>query len=119
MERHEMIFLGIVILVIALLVIYEALIQNRLKEKARSAEWKRDMWESEYKRIRVELETVMQRDAARVSHHVYIRDQQIEDLENQLEDTIRRYEKELRKWEQKYKVLEDLINKHWPNAAKK
>ena len=119
MAKHEIIFLGLGVLLIAAVVLYEAFIQNGLKEKLRSAEWKRDMWESEYMRIRVEMETVMQRDAARLSHQVHIRDQQIEDLQDQLENTIRRYESQLRQKDKQYKLLEDLLNKNWPKAAKK
>ena len=119
MEIHEMVALGIGVIVILALVIYERIMTDRANGKIRAAEERCSYWKQECITTKIELETIRNRCESSVSHQVYIRDQKIEELELKMEDMRAYYEEQLHKWEVKCKLLEDLANKNFQKAAKK
>lgn len=119
MEIHEMVALGIGVIVIFALVVYERIMNDRANGKIRAAEESCSYWKQKCITTMIELETIRNRCESSVSHHVHIRDQKIEELELKMKDMRAYYEEQIHKREVKYKLLEDLLNKNWPKAAKK
>lgn len=119
MELHEMIALGIGIIVVLAVVIYERIMTDRANGKIRVAEESCSFWKQKCITTMVELETTRNRCESSISHQVYIRDQKIEELELKMEDMRAYYEEQIHKAELKCKLLDDLANKNFKKAAKK
>lgn len=119
MEMNELIALGILVVVALALVIYEAVIQNRLREKLRTEQKNSEFWFHEVRLKNVELETVKNRCESGISHQVFIRDQKIEELEKQMDALIGRYENEIQQRDMKIAMQDELLEKKWQKATKK